>query len=116
MTGLREQFRTTLTSHWRTCVDNGGPTPALLDELMARVAAETNALQAELATAREYASREHELVEASLSAPETPAEPGEATPPTSRGTPAPRSRTRAGAGGGKAKPATGRRTAQGGAK
>jgi hypothetical protein len=35
MSDLRTQISAAVTRHWRTCVDRGGPTSALLDELVA---------------------------------------------------------------------------------
>jgi hypothetical protein len=35
MPDLREQFRATVTRHWVSMRDHGGPTPALLGELVA---------------------------------------------------------------------------------
>lgn len=146
MTGLREQFRATLTSHWPRCRDDGGPTDGLLDDLVAdREAAERliQSLRDELTVLRRaktgawlatvagfriggqaYAPGDVEIFMHTAGQPYTKADEAavraglaeSAQPPAPAAAPAPRRRTRAPAGGGKAKPAAGHRTAQGGAK
>lgn len=103
MTGLYADFAAILTSEWRSMLDRGGPTKSVLDRLVAAAEKRAAGNRGQPYTKADEAAVRAELAES-------------AQPPAPAAAPAPRRRTRAPAGGGKAKPPAGRRTAQGGAK